>query len=408
MLRRSYDAVVLGGGVIGCSTAFALANKGAKVALLERGTQIAGGTSSRSSGCIRTHYSVRPNAVIANHALDFWEHFQQHLGGEADAGFVQAGLLHVAADNALGDSMRQTLAMMDDAGIATQFVTKRRAKELHPLLNLDDVDIVSWEPRSGYADPYLASTSFAVAARARGAESFLGCEVTGLDIQGGKVSGVTTSSHGSFDAPIVISCLNVWTGPLLAAWLDESIPVKAEKHCLVSVRAPGQAHRHADGRALPLVKDLLQEAQPYFRPCNGGAELLVGDNLPAHKFDVADPDAWDEAVDFDHVAYAAGLAAHRFPCYGEASLTAEWSGMYDVTPDYNPILGRWPSTPGLSVAAGFSGHGFKIAPIIGQMLADDALGLPPFDETCDIELYSPSRFETGGSPLQGLYEGAAA
>ena len=109
----------------------------------------------------------------------------------------------------------------------------------------------------------------------------------------------------------------------------------------------------------------------------------------------------------EHVAFCAEIAARRFPAYADAQITASWSGLYDISPDYNPVLGVWPELPGLSVAFGFSGHGFKLAPAVGQMLADDALGLPPLDAACAIGKYSVERF-AAGEHLKGVYEGAAS
>lgn len=302
---------------------------------------------------------------------------------------------------------------MAAAGVDTELVTAGRAAELHPLVRTDDAAVFGWEPKSGFADPYLTTTWLGRAARARGAELLLGCQATGLELCGGRVAGVHTDRHGLVAAPVVVSCLNIWTGPLLGDWLSEQLPVQPEKHSLISLRALGQPHTRPgpDGagrlRPLPMVKDLIQPAQPYFRPCAGGAELLVGDNLPEHRRDEDDPDRWDESVALDQMAYCAEIAAGRFPCYAEAEITASWSGLYDCSPDYNPVLGRWPGVPGLSVAFGFSGHGFKLAPTVGQMLADEVVGAPPFDPACSIELYGAGRFHEN-KPLVGRYEGAAS
>lgn len=441
MLQKSFDAVVLGGGVIGCSTAFALAERGLSVGLVEKAPQVGAGATSRSSACVRTHYSVMPNAVMANHALRFFERFDERLrvgSGNASAeefcaGLQQPGLLLVGADDALGHSMAASVQRLaDEAAVDTRLVTRAEAEALHPLLETRDAGVFGFEPRSGFADPHLTTSAFARAARGLGAELLLGCAATGLDVVGGRVAGVRTDVHGLVKAPLVFSCLNIWTGPLLGAWLGACaggdgaapviLPVRPEKHSLISLRAR-EPHAHAApggggggaragafgalGAPFPMTKDLIQDAQPYFRPVGGGRELLVGDNLPAHRRSEDDPDNWDEGVDMEHVAFCAEIAARRFPAYADAQITASWSGLYDISPDYNPVLGAWPELPGLSVAFGFSGHGFKLAPMVGQMLADDALGLPPLDAACDIGKYSVGRF-AAGEHLKGVYEGAAS
>ncbi len=403
--RRAYDAIVLGGGVVGCATAFALARRGAKVALLERESQLACGATARSSACIRTHYSVLPTALLANRAVEYFENFRDELGdAEAESGFVRTGLLLVGADDETGHTMARTVGKLSAEGIDTRLLTSAEARELCPPLELGDAAVFGWEPRSGYADPHLTTTSFARAARGLGTDLVLGCAATGLETRGGRVAGVRTEAHGTFESPLVVSCLNVWSGRVLGGWLGETLPVRPEKHSLVSV-ASGVQQRRADGSLLPIVKDLIQPSQPYFRPCAGGAELLIGDNLAAHVEGVSDADAWDESVSLDRAAHIASLAAERYPAYSEARVTASWSGLYDVSPDFNPVLGGWPSLPGLSVAFGFSGHGFKLAPLVGEMLADDALGLEPREDReggWSIGLYAPERFAEERS-LRGSY-----
>ena len=113
MAAQGFDAVVLGGGVIGCSTAFALSQRGLSVGLIERGSQVGGGATARSSACIRTHYSVEPNSVLANHAVRWFEQFPKRLGSpDANAGFVRSGLLLVAAENSTGDVMCSSVERM--------------------------------------------------------------------------------------------------------------------------------------------------------------------------------------------------------------------------------------------------------------------------------------------------------
>eukprot|EP00729_Bicosta_minor_P012274 gene12273-23630_t len=398
MAWKACDAVVLGGGVIGCSTAFALAQRGLSVTLIERGTQVASGATSRSSACIRTHYSVEPNSVLANHAVRFFEEFPERLGLEdADCGFEQNGLLLVGNDDGAGGVMAASVERMVTAqGIDTRLVTEAEAKALHPLVETADANVFGWEPKSGYADPYQTTTSFAAAARALGANIELGCAATGLEVTAGEIQGVHTSK-GLVAAPIVVSCLNVWSGPLLGKWLGEELPVQAEKHSLISLRANNQQHganSSSSGKfkQFPMVKCLIQDAQPYFRPTAGGAELLVGDNLPAHRHDEDDPDVWDETVSMDQIIFCAEIAAARFPCYSDAQITSSWC-----------FVGNYhQSVPSTSFP-----QELNLAPTVGQMLADDAIGAAPFDPDCSIEYYSPLRFAKN-QPLTGLYEGAAS
>jgi glycine/D-amino acid oxidase-like deaminating enzyme len=183
----------------------------------------------------------------------FFEEFPQRLGlRDADCGFEQNGLLLVGRDDGAGQIMANSVERMSIAqGIDTRMVTSAQAQVLHPLVETKDANLFGWEPHSGFADPYQTTTSFAAAARKLGAEIELGCTATGLEVTGGAVEGVRTSK-GLVAAPIVISCLNVWTGPLLGKWLDEDLPVQPEKHSLISLRANNQPHADSSGKPYPM------------------------------------------------------------------------------------------------------------------------------------------------------------
>lgn len=184
MRKKAYDVIVLGGGVIGCSTAFNLARLGARVAVVEKASQVAAGATSRSSACLRIHYSVHENAALANRAVGFFRNFGDELQcADADAGYIPSGHMLVGSGNKLGSQMRDTVLSMAAKGYNTKMICKDEARSLHPQLRLDDsVEHVGWEPDSGFADPYLTTNSFKQAAQALGVDFKLGCEATGTPV----------------------------------------------------------------------------------------------------------------------------------------------------------------------------------------------------------------------------------
>jgi sarcosine oxidase subunit beta len=151
---------------------------------------------------------------------------------------------------------------------------------------------------------------------------------------------------------------------------------------------------------LPMVKDLASPGKLYMRSY-GGAQLLVGDGNEGET--IAAPDTEQADVPLDHVAEIGEQVARRMPVFGEAGLAASWTGVYDVTPDWNPVLGPVPGIDGLQIAYGFSGHGFKLSPVIGRLLAQSALGLPT---DRPLAPYALDRF-AAGNLLAGRY-GAGA
>jgi glycine/D-amino acid oxidase-like deaminating enzyme len=146
----------------------------------------------------------------------------------------------------------------------------------------------------------------------------------------------------------------------------------------------------------PIVKDLTTPDKIYFRPEIGGVVLVgTGD----HGDPIADPDSLTDEIDTEHVERIAALISNRMPAFADAQYTAGWSGPYDITPDWNPLIGPVPGYEGLYVAVGFSGHGFKMAPTVGESLAQSVLGQTP---AVPIDMYDMARFAEG-KQLHGAY-----
>ena len=390
-----FDAIVIGGGVIGVSIAYHLARFGCgRVLLLEQG-QLGSGTTAQSSCLVRTHYSVPENVALARAGLAVFRDFAQYLDDpEADAGFTQCGMLIVAGADARADALRDTLAVERGVGIDAREIGADDALAIHPLLNLDDIAAIGWEPEAGYADAYLTLSAFARAARRLGATIREGVAVTGLvrDVSG-RVTGVATAS-GAIAAGFVVSAQNIWSREL-AGWTGIEVPLTLSRHAVFTLEAPVPYTRN-----LPVLKDLASAGKLYMRSY-GGSQLLVGDGNEGET--IATPDTEQADVALDYVAEIGEQVAHRLPAFAEAGLAASWTGVYDVTPDWNPVLGALPGIEGLHVAYGFSGHGFKLSPVIGRLVAQHALGLPT-----DLPLapYAFARF-AAGRLLTGRY-GAGA
>lgn len=388
---ESHDAIVIGGGVIGVSIAYHLARLGCRdVLLLERG-QLGGGTTAQSSCIVRTHYSVPENVALAQRCLAVFRDFAGYLGDpEADSGFTRCGLMIVAGAGPRADALRDTLAVARAEGVDAREIAHDEARHILPLLQLDDIAAIGWEPESGYADAYLTLTAFARNARRLGAVLREGVAVTGLVRDAaGCVTGVATA-RGPIGAGVVISAQNIWSREL-AAWTGVALPLTLSRHAVFTLEGPTPY-----ARGLPVLKDLASPGKLYMRGY-GGRQLLVGDGNDGET--ISAPDTEQADVPLDYVAEIGEQVAHRMPAFAEAGLAASWTGVYDVTPDWNPVLGPLPGVPGLQVAYGFSGHGFKLSPVVGRLLAQSALGLPT-----DVPLapYALDRFASG-QLLAGRY-----
>lgn len=388
---NTYDVVVIGAGVVGSSVAFHLAKFGAKnVLVLDRGT-IGAGTTSQSSGILRTHYSVKENVELARHSWQVFNNFADYLGDdEASCGMVKCGYMIVSPEGDKLESLQVSLDQQREQGIPLEILSQAQARELLPIAQFDDAALIGYEPEAGFADAYLVATSFARAAGRGGVTIRENAEVNRVLIEGGKVVGVSTSI-GDFKTSMVISTQNIWT-PELAGWIGRDLPVTPERHAVLALECDAAKYTFS----MPVFKDLASPGMLYCRSY-GGNQMLVSEGVVGESLGAALVEQGD--IPMDYVVEVGAQVAARFPAYETSGIASSWTGVYDVTPDWNPVLGKLPGIEGLVVGYGFSGHGFKLSPTVGRLLAQEALGLPT-----DVSLapYSIERFRTG-KLLTGKY-----
>jgi glycine/D-amino acid oxidase-like deaminating enzyme len=390
-----YDFIVIGAGVIGASVAHHLATLGAKsVLVVDRGT-IGAGTTSQSSGLLRTHYSVRQNVELARSSWHAFNNFAAYVDDdEASCGLVKCGYMICAPE---GDKLAPLQASLDaqqGMGIEVQLLSKAEARERLPIAHFDDAALIGYEPEAGFADAYLVATGFARSARRRGVKFMENTTVTGLVRDGRRVTGVQTSA-GTFSCGMLISTQNIWT-PELAGWIGVPLPVKPERHTVLALECNVAPYTFS----MPAFKDLGSPGMLYFRSY-GGSQMLVSEGVVGETLNAPETEQGD--ISLDYVGEVGAQVAERFPKYETAGLASSWTGVYDVTPDWNPVLGSVGDIEGLTVGFGFSGHGFKLSPGIGKILAQHALG-----QTTDVSLspYALDRFARGAL-LVGKYGSGA-
>lgn len=371
------DVVVIGGGSTGTSVAFQLARRGSRVVLVERGA-VGSGPTSKSIGIIRQHYSYEPLIRMVLRSLELFSRFEDLTGGTAD--FSRAGFLLLASPAQM-PSLRANTALQQRLGVRTSVLEPEQLKDFDPRLRVDDAGGAAYEPDSGFADGYATASSFASAARALGAQILEHTLVERIVTNDGRMQGVATSA-GSITAPNVLVAAGSFTKALLAP-LKIHVPIEASRQQVVQLAPP-----EAFGRLTVVIEDLQQGF--YARPEAGGT-VLAG-VLEEEAEEIVQPDAFKQGVDFDFVERVGGMWAHRYPAAGDAQVRGGYASLYDVTPDWQPVLGRVDSVEGLSIAAGFSGHGFKLSPVLGEILTSVVLGEPP---AIDISMFALSRFATG-------------
>lgn len=382
-MSETADVVVVGGGLEGCAAAWALARRGVTdVVVAERGT-VGSGMTGKSSGIVRCHYGVSSLAAMAAVGLEVFENAEDLFG--ADIGFRQTGYVVGVAD-ANVDALRKSLAAQRSVGVDTEEIDHAEVARLWPYADLTPFAAFGWESRGGYGDAYQTAQAFSASARAAGVRVRQGSPVAGLLLDGDRVTGVRLADGSEISAGTVVVATGVWTRPLLAPYgIDMPIRVVREQIVLIDPGIDSAAVSR-----LPVFSDLV--SLQYVRPEVGG-EILFGNSDLAHTED-ADPDSYLNRATEAFVDVTVDKVGTRFPGFPDAAISSSYAGCYDVTPDWNPVISPGP-LDGLVIAAGFSGHGFKIAPAVGQLVADLVIDGHSSDPRIPESDFRFSRFADG-------------
>lgn len=371
------DVVIVGGGVHGASIAYHLAKKGAgRVVLLEKDF-LAAGPTGRSSALVRRFYPVPFLARTANTSADTFMHWADVIGG-GDPGFHQVGYLALATPDKV-DHLKHNVATALRVGSRVRLITPDEIRQLVPGIAVDDIALAAFEDESGYADPSSTTTALANRARELGATILQHTEVTAIVVEGQRVTGVRTAK-GDIATPKVVHCAGVWADRLLRP-LDINVPIKPTRHQMAFFRRPPEVGVH------PAIGD--NPNVTYMRPDHGN--LTIFGVTTYHE--VCDPDHYNEGADADEIGRAAELIVRRLPAMEDAVSRGGYSGLYDLTPDKQPVLGPIPEYDGLYADFGWSGHGFKHSPTIGDIMAD--VVLHGRSEQYDVTPFRWSRFRDG-------------
>ena len=382
---RTADIVIIGAGVMGASIAFHLAKrKAGKIVVVEK-DHVARGASGRSSALIRMHYTFAPEVQLAVKSLQMFQNWSDITGRPGDfrrTGFVQ---LVPAAEI---DLLKANVDMQRRNGVNVQLITADELKEIEPDWRTDDVKAAAYEPDSGYGDGAGVANDFLDAARDLGVEYRPRTRVKKLLAKGGRVVGVATEQD-EIQSSNVIVATGQWSKPLLAS-VGVDLPMETEYHEVCILKNP-QAMKRGGCACIDSILCV------YFRS-EGHDKTLVGAFTGPRGID---PENFPQKASQESLAAIADRACRRIPALENAELVRGITGVYDVTPDYRPLLGQVPEIDRLYVVAGFSGMGFKISPAIGLVMSE--LLLDGQATTVDITAFRPTRFAEG-QPIRPEFE----
>ncbi|MGQ4619374.1 FAD-dependent oxidoreductase [Nocardia sp. R7R-8] len=348
--------LIVGGGLEGLSIAWSLAERGeTDVLVLERAT-LCSGMTGKSSGVVRCHYGTPSLAAMSWYGVDVFNRATEFFGD--DLAFQRCGYVVGVGENNI-EPLRANVAMMQGLGIDVELVAHDKMAELWPSLHLDDFAAFAYEPRGGRGDAYIAGMAFAAAARKHGVRIRQSTPVRSLlRSDAGTVYGATLANGDEVHSETVILATGPWA-PALAVGVGVDIDVKAQRAQLVLI------DQGEPTPSVPVLSDLAGLSYICREP-NG--ELLVG-NSDHQAPEFIDPDHYVNRADETTIDKVVAKMSHRLPHMADPRITTSYVGAYDVTEDYNPIIGPAP-VDGLFLATGFSGHGYKISPAVGKLVAD--------------------------------------
>jgi sarcosine oxidase, subunit beta len=364
----TYDIAIIGAGVHGAAAAFHLTGRGLRVAVFERFAP-AGGPTGRSSAICRAYYTNPFLARCARDSIEMMADFRQRTGVDAELRRTGFLYLHGPSDVA---SMSASAAALNGLGVAVDVLAPDELAARFPQLDLSGIGAAAWERHAGYADPASVTHGLFRRAVELGVESRLGQSVSTIALEdGGGATLVVRDDRIRCDRLLVAA--GPWTRPLLSgAGVD--LPLTVERHIVGT-------YRWGDAERAPAHGDLL--GGYYLRP--EGTELFIAGYL--HPAEEVDPDAFRQSVTDDELHELAALFVRRVPGLEVAEVHSGWASLYDVSPDWQPVIGE--VAPGVYVDAGTSGHGFKLAPALGRHVADLVAGEEPDP---GLKQFHPERF----------------
>lgn len=373
-MNQSAEVVIVGAGITGCSIAYHLAERGVRNVIVVEKDEICQGATADAAGGIRLQFSTRTNIELSRYSLNVWKNFRELFG--VDISFRQQGYLFLLTSELEIDAFRTNLEFQQRMGVPVRWVNTDEIHELNPAVNLDGVLAGTFCSSDGWADPYSSTMGFAQRARALGVKIVEETPGTGFDVEKGRITGVQTT-NGTISTGTVVIAAGAQSGEVgKLAGLE--IPVAPYRR-MSFVTEPFDAVPGTVPMTIEFATSL------YFHPESDG--FLFGMSNPD------EPSSFNRTVDDDWMTKTVTELCRRAPIFEEARVLRGWAGLYEITPDDNPVLGNVSGIDGVVVASGFSGHGYMQGPAIGRCISE--LIVDGRASTVDISAFSPDRFASG-------------
>ena len=373
-MKKSYDIVIIGGGIIGCSVAFELAKRGRKDVLVIEQAYLTSGATGRCGAGIRQQWGSMLNATLAMESTGIFENLEEYTGYAGDCGLNQGGYLLLAYTEKEWDQFHKNLEVQHSVGIDSYAVDLDGAREIVPHLNTEDLYGATFCAKDGHADPFHCTYAYAKGAQRMGVDIETYTTVTGFLVENGRIHTVQTDK-GDVQAGIVLNCTGGHAA-IMAAKVGDELPIFPERHQIL-ITEP----------VAPLMDPMVMTFHRHFyvqQTPHGSVIMGIGD--PSEPVSLNIRSSWQ------FLELTAHLITQTLPVFRNLRVVRQWAGLYDMSPDRHPIINQAIEAEGFYTIAGLSGHGFMIAPRLSILLANHLTGV---EDSLDIDQFSAERYETG-------------
>jgi len=373
-MKKAYDIVIIGGGITGCALAFELAKRGRKDILVVEREYLTSGATGRCGAGIRQQWGTELNATLARDSIRIFEHLEEYTNYNGMCGLNQGGYLIVAYTEGEWKQFQKNVELQRRLGIPVQMLDAKGAKEAVPHLDTDGLYGATFCQTDGHADPFHCTFAYAKAAERLGVEFATYTEVKGLKTAGGKIVGVETTK-GYVEAGTVINAAGGDAGTI-AKMAGVDVPISPERHQILITEPVNHIQ---DPMVISFHYHFYCQQTPH-----GSFIMGVGDPTEPISFNIQS--SWKFMED------CATQVTSVLPLLKKLRIVRQWGGLYDMSPDRNPIIDEMEGVAGLHMVAGFSGHGFMVAPKTAIIIAQKLTGEKP---DIDVNLFSAKRYQTG-------------
>lgn len=373
-MNNRADIVIIGGGISGVATAYELAKRGAKNILLLEKKFLAAGSTGRCGAGVRMQWGTKMNCLLSKYAISRYENLQQELDYNGSIDFTQRGYLICAATQKEMGQFAKNVALQNSLGIPSRLVSPAEAKQIIPYLNEQYILGGSFCPKDGFLNPFHTVQAYAQAAARLGVEIRKYTKVDKILIENDKVKGVVCDNTQILCDKVFLAT-NAYTRELTDP-LNIPLPFYSQRHQILVTEkvAPLQGPMF-----MGFVHNIYCQQSPE-------GSFIMGRGEDSEPTDGRVTSGWqflDEMVK---------SAVKLLPLLKELNIVRQWAGLYNMSPDKQPVYDEIKQARGLYLAAGFSGHGFMFGPVTGVVMAEMILGLNP---TVDASLLKLDRFEKG-------------